>query len=335
MPQSLHSPSARRGFTLIELLVVIAIIAVLIALLLPAVQQARESARKSQCKNNLKQFGTALHNYHDGAKALPWASGGNGFSVHARILPYLEQNALFRTLNFSPSPNISSRTPPPATDPSNLAAWVRTIPVFRCISDEDTLPAETSCGGRNNYWVNQGTGVLNSNPGLTVGSTNYGMPMPNGVFYGLSKTNLTDIKDGTSNTAAVSEKRLGDGSDAVTTPDTDTYRPGTYPNNADEAFQFCEASNVNDLTQQGKSFNGTSWLAGANDSTFYFHSIPPNRRSCMFPPSRMASAANSAHVGGVHVLLCDGAVKFINNSIALATWRAIGTRAGKEPTPEL
>ncbi len=318
--------SARRGFTLIELLVVIAIIAILIALLLPAVQQAREAARRSQCRNNMKQLGLALHNYHDNAKVLPWASGGNGFSTHARILPDMDQAPLYKTLNFSL--NVSSSTIP--TDPGNAAAWVKTLPAFRCPSDEDNLPGESVRGGRNNYWVNQGTGVLNSNPGLTVGSTNYGMPMPNGVFYQVSKTSLTDIKDGTANTVAMSEKRLGDGSDAISTPETDSYRPGTYPSNADEAFQFCEAANVNDLTQQGKSFNGVSWLAGSNESTFYFHSIPPNRRGCMFPPSRMASTANSRHVGGVHSLMCDGAVRFINSNINLATWRAIGTRSSRE-----
>ena len=96
----------RRGFTLIELLVVIAIIAVLIALLLPAVQQAREAARRTQCKNNLKQMGLALHNYHDTYNGFPngniaSAAGGWGMSWYMRILPYVDQAPVFNKLTFS------------------------------------------------------------------------------------------------------------------------------------------------------------------------------------------------------------------------------------------
>ncbi|NQV25774.1 MAG: DUF1559 domain-containing protein [Rhodopirellula sp.] len=96
----------RKGFTLIELLVVIAIIAILVALLLPAVQQAREAARRSQCKNNLKQIGVALHNYHDVFSCLPngtvaSAVGGWGTSWWVRILPYTDQPALFEQMDFN------------------------------------------------------------------------------------------------------------------------------------------------------------------------------------------------------------------------------------------
>ena len=100
------------GFTLIELLVVIAIIAVLIALLLPAVQQAREAARRTQCKNNLKQLGLALHNYHDAFSVFPFGKGAsyNGaaayarWSQHAMLLPYIDQAPLYNSINFSAPP---------------------------------------------------------------------------------------------------------------------------------------------------------------------------------------------------------------------------------------
>ena len=139
--------ASRRGFTLIELLVVIAIIAILIALLLPAVQQARAAAQRSQCKNNLKQIGLALHAYAGDVGCLPPGSVGNGFlgfSPHARLLPYLDQAPLFKTLNFSA--NVSASAIP--TDPGNAAAWVKTLPAFRCPTDDDTnVGAPTLVGG--------------------------------------------------------------------------------------------------------------------------------------------------------------------------------------------
>ena len=100
--------SNRRGFTLIELLVVIAIIAVLIALLLPAVQAAREAARRSQCVNNLKQIGLAMHNYHSSINALPWDHGPGGWnewSSLVMLLPYMEQQPLFNSINFANTGN--------------------------------------------------------------------------------------------------------------------------------------------------------------------------------------------------------------------------------------
>ena len=327
----LHA-NRRRGFTLIELLVVIAIIAVLIALLLPAVQQAREAARRSQCKNNLKQLGLAMHNYHDTYKVFPSASGGNGFSPHARILPYMDQAPLYNTLNFLTTTAISQSTIP--VDPNNAIAWSRSLAVLRCPSDTDTLPAASLVGGRNSYWTNTGTGVLNGAPGTVAGSTNFGMPENNGMVIQSKCIGLSDIIDGASNTALMTEKRLGDGSNSIATPATDTYQPGTYPNNADEALALCMAIDPLNLSFQGKSNIGVSWLAGSNDSTFTFFAQPPNGRSCRFPPSRMSSTANSLHVGGVHVMMGDGSVKFASSSVSLAIWRGIGSRNGGEITTD-
>src|SRR4051812_46688665 len=125
-----------RGFTLVELLVVIAIIALLVALLLPAVQQAREAARRTQCRNNLKQVGLALHNYHDTNSTLPpgWVgvtsgqsdvNGINGWSWAARVLPQLDQSPLFNSINFNFQVGAAS----------NLVPRTTGLAVYRCASD--------------------------------------------------------------------------------------------------------------------------------------------------------------------------------------------------------
>jgi len=309
----------RRGFTLIELLVVIAIIAVLVAILLPAVQQAREAARASQCRNNLKQLGIALHNYHELVGGFPMSkNSGNSFSAQARILPQLDQTAVHNQIDFNVSP----------THVNNTFAKGVTLPVYRCPTDTDMLPATS--GGRNNYYTNTGTTVMNGLPGTTVGSTNYGLPMPDGVMFQDSFVRFGDIIDGTTNTALMSERMLGDGVNSISTPESDTFQPGTYPNTPDEARAQCHAVDVTDLSKQGKSNGGSPWLGPDHTTTYYYHTLTPNDRSCMYPPSRIATTANSRHTGGVHMLLCDGSVRFVTSSVDLAIWRALGTRNGKE-----
>ncbi|RLS55518.1 MAG: DUF1559 domain-containing protein [Planctomycetota bacterium] len=307
--------SSRRGFTLIELLVVIAIIAVLIALLLPAVQQAREAARRSQCKNNLKQLGLAMHNYHDTFLAFPLGNV-NGISAQARILPYIDQAPLYSLIDF----NV------PYNNPVNAVAAAQELPAFRCPSDTDSLPA--SIGGRNNYYMNAGSGIVYSTSGAA------GQTGPSGIVHQANKIRIADITDGTSLSAMMSEKLLGDGSNGITTPISDTFRPGTYPNTPDEALQQCNAMDVTNLSLQGVSNVGGPWLQPYHSTTQYSHVLPPNGRSCMFPPGRIATTASSRHVGGIHTLLCDGAVRFISTNVDLGTWRAMGTINGGEVVGE-
>ena len=229
---------SRRGFTLIELLVVIAIIAILTALLLPAVQQAREAARRTQCKNNLKQIGLALHNYHDMAGCFPFAIGGTGnkYSALSQLLPHLDQAPLYANINFSLQ----------YTDAANTAARLVELTVLRCPSDFPN--PQPTAGGATNYVPNKGSSV------------GWQDPAANGVMFWFSKTRMRDILDGSSQTAAFSERNLTDGSNGISTPDADTYLSSANPATPDEAMQFCADVDVTDLANQFPQFMGTAGL---------------------------------------------------------------------------
>jgi len=325
------------GFTLVELLVVIAIIGILIALLLPAVQAAREAGRRTTCNNNLKQFGLALHNHHDthgffppGFKDKNWdansaalTSASSSTSAHAHLLNFMEQTTIGALVRFD-QPYTNSN---PALD-FNKEARMAQVPVFLCPSDPDELPVAE--GGRTNYYANQGNSLLHGLPPTDPSDPNFGFPAPNGIFFLNSRVKFQDVMDGTSHTAAFSEKIKGDGSNAIVTAESDTFQPGTNPATMDEAVQQCNACDINDLTKQRISNVGVPWLRAYHSNSQYYHINKPNGRSCMFPPGRIATAAGSRHPGGVNVLMCDGSVHFINDTIDIATWRGMGTRAGKE-----
>jgi prepilin-type processing-associated H-X9-DG protein len=266
------------------------------------------------CSSNLRQIGIALHNYHGDYNRFPTGQvAGTSFSAHSQLLPYLEQDHVSKLINF----NLSCEDP--ANDPPRLTK----VKMFRCPSDvqESPIPAR---GGATNYMANKGSGVV------WTGTTgpNAGMPPANGVFFFESRLKVADVIDGTSNTAFFSERVLADGSNGIVSPLEDVFFGRTAPNTPDQALQDCRALDITNLANQFPLFMGAPWIHGQHT---YQHISPPNDRSCgFFLVLRATMPPSSRHPSGVNVLMGDGAMRYVTNSIDLNIWRALGTRNGNE-----
>ncbi|WP_373651841.1 DUF1559 domain-containing protein [Schlesneria sp. DSM 10557] len=329
----------RRAFTLIELLVVIAIIAVLIALLLPAVQQAREAARRTQCKNNLKQLGLALHNYESTHSTFPpnLVPGGNyaysagNWGVLAYLSPYIDQANLYNLMNLN-APTYAATAPYDIADPNNQIAAGTIIPSFLCPSDKSKSLGGAygvAALGPSNYCGNQGSGVYASGNGSPYNS--------DGVMFANSKVRIADISDGTSNTACMSESILGEGA-------TNSAGP-VPPNGAQKSYAYLTTyGTVDDAACASASMWNVQtlrqflWFSGEIRNTSYNHYYTPNSKNWDCITNSAAAgytavgwkAARSMHVGGTHLLMCDGSGRFVSDSIDAQLWRGIGSRNGGE-----
>lgn len=288
------------GFTLIELLVVIAIIAVMMGLLLPAVQKVREAASRLKCKNNLKQIGLALHNYHDRMGSFPpgYTSNmtnedgtGPGWGWAAFLLPDLEQENLYRLIDF---------TQPMTATGNHDAVRQANVSFLRCPSDprQDPIPLSdfTNPAGlktplaRSNYVACYGnTPFLGESPAVLTTHLVIGGISGRGMFYRNSRTRIADVTDGLSNTIAVGEKNA---------KNTMASWVGIVP--------------------------GAQWRS-ANDVAYY-GGIPSNLPAALVlghacrqhPPSADAGVAedfSSPHINGVNMLFADGSVHAVRTNV--------------------
>jgi prepilin-type N-terminal cleavage/methylation domain-containing protein/prepilin-type processing-associated H-X9-DG protein len=314
-------PCRRTGFTLIELLVVIAIIAVLIALLLPAVQQAREAARRTQCKNNLKQLGLAVHNYHDTHRAFPPGQirinfpdkpKVRGWSLFVQLLPQFEQGPLYARWDFAD---------PLANANGGLSAnTAHVLPMLLCPSDaipQNPVQSTTSWYGVSSY---AGNGGSRSHPPENLSG--------DGIFSAsgpatpsFPQVRMGDVTDGLSGTFLFGERDHTD-------PNYDTYYTAGWATEPMGQWGWWAPS------------GGAFGLSDVTLSTFatmnYRVPVPANGPggdqttfSSLYDPFRVG-AYGSRHTGGANFCLADGSVRFVSENVDGAVYIGLGTRAKGE-----
>ncbi|MEW4489987.1 DUF1559 domain-containing protein [Thalassoglobus sp. JC818] len=296
----------RRGFTLIELLVVIAIIAILISLLLPAVQQAREAARRTQCKNNLKQIGLAMHNYHDVNKGFPVAQFGCCWGTWiVGILPYIDQANLYNIYVNDRKYGVPSDTARYG-HAANLPVTTTRLVSLTCPSDSPNVPIGEITS--HNYAVNFGNTAFGQHAelnGVEFGGAPF-INTPSGTPA--RNQSISDLRDGTTSTILVSEVLQGVDRDL-------------------RGFAWWA-----DATQFTTYLPPNSAIPDRIYSSSYCNNLPEQNLPCDVSSTTNPTmfGSRSRHVGGVQVTLADGSCRFISENLSLDTWRALSTAKGAE-----
>lgn len=349
---------ARSAFTLVELLVVIAIIGVLVSLLLPAVQAARESARRMQCSNNLKQFGLAYHNFEGTFKMFPSTDVANGFSVQARLLPYVEQVALQDLLDFK-QPAFTGPFNAQVPNPLFVNAFATPLPLMLCPSDpagKVTIGYGGYRYGATNYMVSTGSGK----------ATNYDRRWPtDGIAYDNSQIGFASVQDGSSNTVFMSESVRSMGDDMTLPAGKTPVYPYQYTLNGStgvsSALQTVRGlkpsgspwtsfvdgdgmiSNPNlesvwptftswrGSTSNAMRGRGISWASTGTMCTLTNGYNPPNSR---IPDIAMHHTGyfgpRSYHSGGSNCLFGDGSVRLLTKGMDADICRSLHSSNGGE-----
>jgi type II secretory pathway pseudopilin PulG len=290
--------STRSAFTLFQLLVVLAILAILFGLLLPAIAKVRAAAARLQSQNNMKQIALACHNYHDTFGVMPPGDDENHYSAAARLLPFLEQDNLYKLIDFTK----------PSGDPAN--APVRGVLIKTFLNPRDPGMIVVPGSGSTNYLYNAGSA--------------HDLKDNNGLFYFDSKIKLADITDGTSNTLLAGETLKGDGGKQA----VDVRRQHVVLVKA-ALKELDEDSGVDDF-KKNRNVAGdrcSAWIDGRFLQGTFTTTRPANdgRPDVSCEGLGGLSALRSLD-GVVTVAMGDGSVRAVTKNLALEVWKNLGDR---------